>query len=566
MLFIRLLERMSIIALAAYIFSHTYIFRKIVKNKLTLTDRVLMVSFFSILSILGTYMGIIVDPQNFTSLDFGTYMKELESEALANTRPIGAIVAGYFGGPVIGIIVGIISGTHRYFIGGFTALACAVATVFEGLIGGIAGRDKRDGKFGTMAAFFAGIIAEFIQMTIIILISKPFENAVELEKMIAIPMILVNSTGAAIFVDIINHTRDEYSRIGAFHAQKALNIAKRTIHYLRKGLNKETAQKVAEIIYKIGESKGVFIGDKHELLVYCGKSIEFQKLRTFMEEYYNYPKFGTMTFKHSNKILTFYCVPLLIQDRDFEGVLGIEVERAGEMDKYFVEYMKGIGELLSTQIELYKLNKLAQEASTAELKALQAQIHPHFLFNALNTIASFCRTNSLIARELIMDLSNYFRKTLKRENDFVKVKEEIELINSYLSIERARFGDRLKLHIDIPDNIMQVKIPVFLLQPIVENSVKHGISPKPSGGSIFIKAFEKGNEFVFIVEDTGVGMTRERLNTILREWPGIGLRNINERLKFIYGDNYKFEISSSIEEGTRVSIRVPKEDGINENS
>jgi two-component system LytT family sensor kinase len=126
LLFVNLLERMSVIALAAYIFSQSVLFKRIIRYEIKAFDKLIMIIFFSLLSILGTYMGINVEPG-----------------AIANIRPIGAIAAGYLGGPVIGMIVGLIAGTQRYFMGGFTALSCGLSTIFEGLIGGIAKKLQR---------------------------------------------------------------------------------------------------------------------------------------------------------------------------------------------------------------------------------------------------------------------------------------------------------------------------------------------------------------------------------------------------------------------------------------
>lgn len=178
------------------------------------------------------------------------------------------------------------------------------------------------------------------------------------------------------------------------------------------------------------------------------------------------------------------------------------------------------------------------------------------MFNALNTISSFCRTNPSKARELIIDLSNYFRQTLKREEDFAYLKDELEFTKSYISIEEARFGNRLKLIIDIPDKMMTAKVPAFILQPIVENAIKHGILPKPEGGSVYLKASFKDKEILFSVEDTGVGMSNERLNEILTKWPGIGLKNVNERLKLLYGEDHGLSIKTSLNNGTKISFLI----------
>ena len=547
MLFVSLLERMSVIALAAYIFSQSVLFKRILKYEVKVFDKLIMVVFFSLLSILGTYMGINVEPG-----------------AIANIRPIGAIAAGYLGGPVIGMLVGLIAGTQRYFMGGFTALSCGLSTIFEGLIGGLAKKVSKDGTFSAGIGFVSGIIAEVAQMIIILLISRPYSKALELERIIAYPMIIVNSIGVAAFINIINNCRQEYTRAQAVQSQRVLDIIKRITPHIRKGLDIYTASNITEIIYEIGEISGVFIGDRNQLLAYHGDDIQLEILEMKLKDYYIKPFSGTISFKSNSRDTFFYCVPLLTGKNEFEGVLGFKAKHKTEIDEYFMEFSRGIGELLSNQIELYKLNIVAHEASTAELKALRAQVHPHFLFNALNTIASFCRTNPLKARELILDLANYFRKTLKKEADFVPLSEEIELIQSYLAIEKARYSDRLKVFIDIPSDLVNMKVPPFVIQPLIENSIKHGISPKPKGGSIYIRCVSLNDKIMIEVMDTGVGMTEERCSEVKSQWPGIGLRNVNERLKLMYGDACHLNIESSKGKGTTINFVIPKEEYLNE--
>ncbi|AKN32754.1 histidine kinase [Clostridium carboxidivorans P7] len=542
MIYVQLLERMALIALAAYIYNQSHIFKNLIKDELKIADKIIMVIFFCSLSIIGTYTGVSLEPY-----------------AIANTRPIGAIVAGYIGGPAIGIIVGIIAGTHRYLMGGYTALACAIATVIEGITGAVARKYSKNGDISVKSGFIGAVIAEMLQMVVLLIFARPLPDAASLVKFIALPMITINSMGVIIFLNIIQNAREQYNRIGAIQTQKVLKIVKKTTDYMRQGLNENTAESISKIIYETTNAKGVFIGDKKGFLTYCGRGIDEEKLKMKLKVYYGTPDYSLIKFISNDKPTFFVCAPFLISNTSFEGVLGLEVDLGKENDKYVWEFVKELSELLSTQIELYKVNKLAEEASTAEFRALRSQIQPHFLFNALNTISSFCRTNPLKAKELIIDLSNYFRQTLKREEDFVSLKDELEFIQSYLSIEKARFGERLKIIIDIPENLMNIKMPVFMLQPIIENSIKHGILPKPLGGSVFVKANCSDEEVLFLIEDTGVGMDGDTLNQVVNKSPGIGIKNVNERLKLLYGEDYGLKIDTNIDKGTKVQFLIPKE-------
>ncbi|EJP6472204.1 histidine kinase [Clostridium botulinum] len=542
MIYIQLLESMSLIGISAYLYSQTKTFNKFLKNKSDYKYKLIIITFFSVLSVLGTYTGVNIEPY-----------------ALANARPIGAIVAGYIGGPLVGIMVGSIAGTHRYFLGGFTALSCAISTIIEGIIGGIANVITKEKGIDVSTGITAAIIAEVLQMIIILLVAKPYEAALQLEKVIALPMIITNSIGVGIFINIINNTQEHYKKIGAIQSQKALNIAKKTSIYLRSGFNQEISDKVCSIIYEAINLESIFIAENDGIFSYNGEELNKEKLKYKIKEYFNFKDYKLIKFEDNNKEKLFYCIPIYTDKDKFKFVIGIQVKSYKSVDKYFSDFAKELSALLATQIELYELDQLAQEVSKAELKMLRNQIHPHFLFNTLNTIASFCRIDPIKARELILNLSNYFRQTLKRQDEKIILKEEIEFLESYLAIEKARFGERLNVDINIPEELLDFKVPVFVLQPIIENSMKHGILIKPQGGEVTITAIDEKDRINFVIKDTGVGMDENTLNCVVKDWPGIGLSNVNKRLKLLYGEKDFIHIKSKLNEGTKVMFYIPKE-------
>ena len=395
MLMINMLERMSIITIFTYIIFQTNIMKYLVKDEYNKKDKIVMIVLFSTLSILGTYFGIYITDQS-----------------IANSRPIGAIVAGYLGGPVIGLIVGGISGLHRYTLGGFTALACAISTVAEGIIGGYFRILFKKRGLNPIIAGLAAVVAEITQMIIILIFTKDITAAIDLEKTIALSMISINSIGVFLIVMVI------------------------------------------------GSSK----------------------------------------------------------------------------------------RLVDGQVNLIKLK---EENKIAELKALKAQIEPHFLFNSLNVIGAYCRTDGEKAKDLILNLSNYFRATLEIEGDFSTLEKELTLIKAYVAIEQARFSDRLQVEFLIDDNLLGVKFPILILQPIVENSIKHGILKKIDGGIVTISVRDNEDEVHVEISDNGVGFENadESIST------GIGLKNVNNRLKLLYGEKYALNIVSS-NSGSSVSFCV----------
>lgn len=191
----------------------------------------------------------------------------------------------------------------------------------------------------------------------------------------------------------------------------------------------------------------------------------------------------------------------------------------------------------------------------ARLEALTRQINPHFLFNTLNSVASLIRTNPEEARRVVYKLSHILRRLLKNTESMTPLRDELSFIDDYLAIEMVRFGDKLKFVKEIEPGTLDRPVPSMLLQPIIENSIKHGIGSKVEGGSIRVHSRMDGSKLHLVIEDDGVGIPEDRLTSIFEL--GIGVSNVNERLKVLYGDAYRMWIDSKPGEGTRTGIEVP---------
>jgi LytS/YehU family sensor histidine kinase len=199
----------------------------------------------------------------------------------------------------------------------------------------------------------------------------------------------------------------------------------------------------------------------------------------------------------------------------------------------------------------------------AELVALRAQINPHFLFNALNTIRYFVRTDSEAARRLLLDLSEVFQRALRSE-EFVSLQDELDYVASYLALEEARLGERLQVEwtVEVEDGLEQ-PVPTLILQPIVENAVVHGVAKKSAGGTVRITAERVGEDLMLRVEDDGPGIEPTKLAQMLTSGQetgtSIGLHNVDGRLRALHGEAYGLVIDSETERGTRVEIKIPVE-------
>ncbi|HEX3748547.1 MAG TPA: sensor histidine kinase [Bryobacteraceae bacterium] len=204
-----------------------------------------------------------------------------------------------------------------------------------------------------------------------------------------------------------------------------------------------------------------------------------------------------------------------------------------------------------------KLEEQARLLVEARLAALTSQINPHFLFNTLNSVSSLIRTNPNQARVMVVKLSKVLRRLLRKHENFSPLRDELNFIEDYLSIEVIRFGDKLKFETDVAADTLDMLLPTMVLQPLVENCIKHGLRSKVEGGTIRIRTQRSGSRLHLQVEDDGVGIPEEKLGTLL-EHGGIGVSNVNERLKVLFGAEYRMWIESQPGSGTRVQIEVPE--------
>ena len=210
---------------------------------------------------------------------------------------------------------------------------------------------------------------------------------------------------------------------------------------------------------------------------------------------------------------------------------------------------------LRTELKLEEQKHLLLEA---RLDALQRQINPHFLFNTLNSIASLVRVKPKLAREMTVKLANILRALLKDHDTYVPLRDELSFTDDYLDIEVVRFGaDKLRVKKEIDPRTLEVLVPSILLQPLIENSIKHGLEPRIHGGTVTLRSSITGDRVLIEVADDGVGMSNRPSSALRRDGAGIGMKNVQERLEVLYGAQASFSVVSNPGRGTLVSIEIP---------
>ena len=216
---------------------------------------------------------------------------------------------------------------------------------------------------------------------------------------------------------------------------------------------------------------------------------------------------------------------------------------------------------VSGQLELAELDASRTRLMEAEVRALRAQISPHFVYNSLTAIASFVRTDPERARELLLEFADFTRYSFRRHGEFTTLAEELSSIEQYLVLEKARFGDRLDVTLRVAPEVLPVVVPFLCLQPLVENAVRHGLQGKTGVGQVTLGAEDAGAEALIWVEDDGVGTDPELVRRVLAgesEEDSVGLGNVDARLRQVFGDGHGLVVETAPGAGTKVSFRVPK--------
>ncbi len=551
-LILSLLQQMCVYLVLAYMLSKTPLFLPLLSISKRFSHKFSVYLLFSLFCVMGTYFG----------LQF--------NDAIANTRAIGAVMGGLFGGPVIGFLVGLTGGLHRYTLGGFTDVACAISTTAEGLIGGLLHtyllrKGKASHLFNPTVVFSVTLVAEIIQMLIILLVANPFAQAFNLVSQIAAPMIIANSVGAALFMSIVHDRKTIFEEYSAAFSRRALNIAERSVGILAAGFNIKNAEKIARIIYEETNVGAVSITDEHKILAFVGIGDDHHKPNTPISSQSTLDAIKTNRVIHLDgrehpfqcsispdcKLGSALIIPLRTGDKVIGSIKLYEPKRK-LLSTINLSMGQGIAQLLSSQILYGDYQQKRELLAQVEIKLLQAQVNPHFLFNALNTISAVIRRDPTKARELIQHLSQFFRSNLKQKVESVSLRDELAHVNAYLTIEKARFTDRLEVDIDIEESLLDKLLPTFTLQPLVENAIKHGVSNLLDSGRVRIFSQPVAGGHQIVVEDNAGSYVAPN-----PDHSGLGLEIVDKRLTNQFGPDAGLHIDVKPEQYTRMSFIIP---------
>lgn len=545
---VELMEKTSFLIVILILISKINFFKRILQSEQNSKFNLIIISgIFSGIAIIGTYIGIDVNG------------------SIANVRNIAIVSGGILFGPIVGIISGSVAGIHRFLIdiNGITSLPCLITSIIAGALSGyLCDKTPNDKKW--LIGIICGIFVESIGMQIILLLSKPYREANLIVHYIYVPMI-IGQTGTGFLISILQSLKKEKEEIAAKQAKLALDITNETLPYFR-NMNEDSLYKVCKIIKDDIGADAVSITNKKTVLAYVGIGEEYFKeksktlscitkeciykgdiiyVKETKEEYFADQK---------TPLKTAMLIPLKEKNETI-GTLKIYYSKQREITDSQQALAIGLSQMISTLMELSKLEKIKEAANKAEIKALQTQINPHFLFNALNTITSFIRINPDSARSLIINLATFLRYNLEFSDTLIDIKKELEQVKAYVEIEKARFGDKLNVIYDIDEKI-NVKIPSLIIQPLVENAIIHGI--RNNGGKGTVKITVKNNDYktVVSVENNGITIDDEIINKVKNgNMPEnkIGLYNVHLRIKLMYGNGL---VIKQLNPGTKIEFSI----------
>ncbi|MCS3804319.1 two-component system LytT family sensor kinase [Chromobacterium alkanivorans] len=551
-LILTLLQQMCVYLVIAYLLSKTPLFIPLTQVTIRLPHKLVCYLVFSVFCVMGTYFGLHID------------------DSIANTRATGAVLGGMLGGPWVGLAVGFTGGLHRYSLGGVTAGACMASTMAEGLLGGLVHRYfVRRGQVGRvfdpLAVAAVALLAECLQMLILLAAVKPFAAAWHLVRSIALPMMIANTLGAAMFMRILLDRRALAEKYSSAFSSKALQIAARAEGVLRHGFDRDNCMTMARILYEELGVGAVALTDRERLLAFIGAGADHHLAgtpitspltqRAIAANQVVYADGNETPYRCSIspacKLGSSLVIPLRGEDERVIGTIKLYETRNKLFSGINLTLGEGIARLLSNQILQGKYEQQKQLLAQTEIKLLHAQVNPHFLFNALNTLSAVIRRNPEHARQLVQYLSTFFRKNLKRSSEMATLGDEIDHVSAYLRIEEARFAGRLQVEIEAPEAARRAELPAFSLQPLVENAIKHGTSQLLEPGRIRIAARCDAQGLRVTVEDNA-GLYRKPEHS-----DGLGMSLVDRRIRARYGEAYGVAVDCAPELYTRVSLLLP---------
>ena len=339
----------------------------------------------------------------------------------------------------------------------------------------------------------------------------------------------------------------------------ALHAAAATLPHLRKGLTRESAGRSVGHLLALTQAQAVAICDEERVLACEGVAGEPVKADDPLPDYAAREGRVHVEARVPGESGSAAVVAPLVVAHERVGAIIVFYASSGRVTPEDTRVVSETATLVSAQLELATVEEQTERLAQAELRALRAQISPHFIYNALAAVASYIHTRPEEARELLTEFAEFTRYAFRGQTPYVSLADELHYVEKYLRLEKARFGERLQVRVAVAPEVLTAVVPVLSLQPLVENAVRHGIEQRASRGHVEIVGRDLGGDVELQVADDGAGMDGDRAVAALSgAGGGIGLSNVHNRLQQTFGAGYGLQVDSEPGKGTRVTMTVPK--------
>ncbi|WP_226035311.1 LytS/YhcK type 5TM receptor domain-containing protein [Aquibacillus saliphilus] len=551
---ITLFERIGLLLIITFILTRIPIFRSLLDRDISVETVIYHAFVFGILSIIATHIGVVVKGDE---IRFSPWVLEVkQDEILVGFSLVIVMIAGLLGGPFVGFGSGIIAAFYVFLIGDVGWIANSIINPLAGLAAGWTGQFfSQERVIAPNKALFIGIFPPVLHMGLLLIFLPNQKVAIDLVNTIGIPLVITNSVALAIITMMIRIALNETEREAALETNRALSITEKTLPLLRQDSFSDKAEEIAQLLYDELNVDAISVTDRKDVLAHIGlgrdhhcpgdrlKMLLSHKAIEGGEIQVAYNKKDIQCRFEKCPLTTAIMVPIY-QSGEIIGLINLYYRHSQQIRTVETTLARGLGTLISNQISGLEAERMKELLKDAEMRNLQAQINPHFLFNTFNLIHSLLRVDAEYARHILVQLSQYMRANLKIANaSLIPLHDEVNHLNAYLEIVKARFSDQIEVNIDIESGLENVLIPPATLQPLVENSIRHGIDIQKELGKITVK-MKKIDDRVFVeVEDNGKGFPEELLLTIGKEplagndGNGLALYNINERMKGLLGEH-----------------------------
>lgn len=532
----------SIFLLLLLLVSRTLFFREaILAKQFSRRHLVLFIVIFSLMALCGSYWNVSA------------------GGGIMNFRAVGIMLGGFVGGPIVGTTVGCIAGIHRaLFFDTDAAFIHGGLSILQGIAAGYLANPLKSHHHNlwSWSFFYAGIL-EILFWLFFAFFTWPKTVAHPNDFFdLSLPIIIMNTIAVSLFymvLEFYTHQRDTEKSETTKTTFEAVNTLFSALH---DGFNGFNVSKATEIVTASLPSL------IWTAIIYKDQIYTRTAYKTEADRNQGDAEIAILQLQKSLPPMPHLTSLPICYKGETVGTLIAAKSKGENFTHMGNEFLSGICHLLEAIYEYDKMKEEENLLAEAEIRALQAQINPHFLYNTLNTISYYVRSDPDNARKLISYLSDYFRHSLNNPSKFIPLSEELHVIECYTELERARFGDRLSITYDFPkDKLEEIQVPPLLLQPLVENAIVHGIFKRPEGGRIKTGLIEHKDYFKVYVYDTGIGIPKSKLKKLLidhKRRDHIGLINVHQRLLSLFGEKSGLHIVSRENKGTLVFTNIPK--------